>query len=485
MRRAAAIALGGLALALPVGSASSAPGLVVGTAEDGIVTSDPVSAAAWLGVATQLGLKAVWITVGWSPGQSAPDPTLLPAYATAAQQAELLGVRLFLEIAPASPAAVPVDDGARAQFAEFARELAVALPQIHDIVIGGRVNSPAAWPQSPVAPGSSAASSAASYLALLAPTYDALKSVDPSLRVIGGPLDSQDAPGTWVLMLGQAYRKSDRAAPVLDALAIQPQNDSAAQPPSFVHPVGPIGIGDYPRLVANLKRAFGTTAQPGATLPIVYSGYGVQTLIPAEKASLYTGSETDAVDETTQAAYYAQALQLAVCQPTVVALLFSRIVDERDLAGLQSGLLYPDLTEKSDAAPVETAIGAAATGTAVGCAPTPVVPAPSPSTQPAPDSKPPPQSARPAGPAGPQVTISEATATIACERACYFLAVLSDASGTPLRAREGAVTAGAPVNVAVATKGLPAGAYRLGVHVVPRVDPAQGVARDGDLFTTS
>lgn len=492
MRRALLIAIAALAVALAAGTASGGPNLVVGTADNTVVNADPVTAAAQFGVATQLGLKAVWITAGWSPGQVAPDPAQLPAYAMAAQQAELLGIRLFLEISPASLEAVPVDDAARAQFAQYARELAVALPQIYDFVIGNQVNSPAYWPQSPLSARSTAVSSAPSYLELLALTYDVLKGVDPSLRVIGGSLSSQDAPGTWVLTLGQAYRKSGRAEPVMDALAIQAQNDSAAQPPSFVHPTGPIDIGDHARLVANLKRAFETTAQPGATLPIVYAGYGVQSTIPAAKASLYTGAETDAVDEATQGAYYAEALQLAACQPNVVALLFRRMADEQDLGGLQSGLLYPDLTPKSSAEAVRAAIDALAAGTPAGCpqapgtppAPEPSAPPPPPAPSPAPP--PPPQPAPEALtpiPANPQVAIAAATATLGCDRPCYYLAVLQDARGTPLRARQGSVAAGVSVRVTVATQALPAGSYRLTVHLVPRVDPAQGIAREGEPFS--
>ena len=439
-----------VALVLVAAPAAAGPNLVVGVAEDAVVNPDAGTSSSQFGLATALGMRAVRITAPWSPGQTAPDPARLPAYTTAAQQAALLGVRLYLEVYPASAAAVPLDDAARGQFTAYLRSLALALPQVKDFVVGTQVDNPAFWPQD--------AKSAAAYLALLAASYDTLKGVDPSIQVIAASLSSQGTPGTWVLTLGQLYRKSGRTTPVMDALAIQPQNDNAAQPPSFVHPTGPIDIGDYARLVANLKRAFDKTAQPGATLPIVYDGYGVQSLVPAAKAPLYTGAETDAVDEATQGADYVQALRLAACQPNVAALLFQHTVDETDLGGLQTGLYYPDRTQKSDAGAVQSAIAGLGAVTCGG----------SPAPQP--------------GRAVLQLTIDQATATIGCDRPCYYVAVLEDDRGVPLRARQGALAAGPAAPVAVPTSGLPAGSYSLSVHLVPRVDPSQGVVQDGDAF---
>ncbi|HET8605943.1 MAG TPA: D-glucuronyl C5-epimerase family protein [Gaiellaceae bacterium] len=449
------VVLGKSAPARATASARDGSSLVVGVAENAVVNADPAASATQFGLATALGMHAVRIAVPWNPGQTAPDPAQLPALTTAAQQAALLGVRLYLEVYPASAAVAPLDDATRGQFVEYLRQLALALPQVKDVVVGSQVNSAAFWPQG--------RSAAATYLALLAPAYDALKAVDPSIQVIGASLASQGTPGSWLLSLGQAYRKSGRAAPVMDALAIQPENDAAAQAPSFVHPHGPIDIGDYPRLVANLKRAFDGTAQPGATLPIVYDGYGVDSQIPPGKASLYTGTETDAVDETTQGAFYAQALQLAACQPTVSALLFQHTVDEGDLSGRQSGLYYRDATPKSDVPAVQSAIAS------VGSAPCPATPsAPSAPT---------------GSPANPQLSIDGATANLACDATCYYVAVLEDADGVPLRAKQGTVAAGAPLAATVPTAGLPAGAYTLSAWLVPRAGPQQGTSQVGQSFT--
>jgi hypothetical protein len=115
-----------------------------------------------------------------------------------------------------------------------------------------------------------------------------------------------------------------------------------------------------------LGAAFGGTAQPGATLPILYDEFGVQSQISRGKRGLYTHGSApaaqDAVSELVQATYYRQALQLAACQPRVVGLLFFHLSDESDLRAWQSGLFYADGTSKSSLEPVRAAAEAAEEG---------------------------------------------------------------------------------------------------------------------------
>jgi hypothetical protein len=122
-------------------------------------------------------------------------------------------------------------------------------------------------------------------------------------------------------------------------------------PPSAAHPnTTAIGIADYGKLVALLGRAFDGTAQRGSTLPILYDEFGVESDVPAAKLGLYTGTEATSVhpvDETTQALYYNQALQLTFCQPNVIGLLLFHALDEPARSGWQSGLYYADGTPKS------------------------------------------------------------------------------------------------------------------------------------------
>jgi hypothetical protein len=131
--------------------------------------------------------------------------------------------------------------------------------------------------------------------------------------------------------------------------SIHVYGESPKIPPSLRHPrTTSIGIADYDKLVSLLGRAFDGTAQSGSKLPLVYGEYGVETTVPADKQSAYTGQEVvKTVDDATQARYYAQAISLAACQRNVRMLLLFHVLDEQRLQGLQSGPYYADGTPKS------------------------------------------------------------------------------------------------------------------------------------------
>jgi hypothetical protein len=159
--------------------------------------------------------------------------------------------------------------------------------------------------------------------------------------------------------MGAAYRASGLTGPVMDALAIHPYPENSQIPPTFAHPnTTPVGIADYTKLVDLLTKAFEGTGQPGATLPILYAEYGVETQIPQAKASEYTGTEPATikpVPESTQASYYRQAMAMSFCQPNVMGLLIFHAFDETALDRFQSGLYYPDQTAKSSLPTVRAA----------------------------------------------------------------------------------------------------------------------------------
>ena len=102
-------------------------------------------------------------------------------------------------------------------------------------------------------------------------------------------------------------------------------------------------MADYEeKLRPLLDEAFG----PG--VPVLYSELGVESVIPAAKASLYEGTEVARpVDEATQADYYRRAVDLAACQEGVEGLLLFHVRDEPALPGFQSGVYYVDGSKKS------------------------------------------------------------------------------------------------------------------------------------------
>jgi hypothetical protein len=371
--------------ALLAPAAQAAPGLVVGAAEDRTRSYSLVDSKAQFELAAAAGMNAIRITTQWRPGAE-PD---LALYEATSQAAALTGVRIFLSVYPESSRRVPRRAATRADFAGYAASIARAVPTIRDFIIGNEPNLNYFWVPQYRRDGTSAAPQA--YVRLLADTYDALKAVDPAINVIGGSLSPAGtdrpkgkrpthSPGKFLLAMGTAYAALGRNAPIMDSFAFHPYGRRSQTSPFATNPRSSrIALNDYVKLTRFLGRAFDGTAQPGSTIPIVYDEFGVQTIIPREKRSLYQRlghpSASDAVPEHVQADYYRDALAIASCQPTVVAFLFFHTVDEPDARRWQSGLYYPDLTPKKSLAAVRDAVLAARTGTFTRCpvAPTAVL----------------------------------------------------------------------------------------------------------------
>lgn len=375
-RRLVTFVLALIALAT-AGASQAARPLMVGASESASVVPDAVLAKARMDLAVLAGLKEIEVRAAWARGRTAPSPDELASLQAAAGAAQLDGVRLIVAVDTGGSRQTPLTTGDRAAFAAYTAALARALPYVHDFIVGNESNLNRFWMPQFDRRGRDLAAPA--YEALLARTYDSLKAVAPSINVIGGALSPRGSdrarsvrpthsPTTFVRDLGRAYRKSHRRRPIMDTLAIHPYGESSRTPPSTAHPRSTsIGIADYPKLVRLLREAFHGTGQRGASLPILYAEYGVQTQIPTAKHGAYTnfavGSARDAVSESTQGAYYRRAIGLAYCQPTVTGLLFFHVSDEPDLDRWQSGLFYTDDTPKSDLEAVKQAAEAAQAGT--------------------------------------------------------------------------------------------------------------------------
>ena len=305
-------------------------------------------------LAENAGLKSIVLSAVWKQGASAQGD--LPPLRRAVRAAKAQGIDPQLAVYQLS-SSTPLDDASRTAFSEYAVALVRALPSVRTVLVGNEPNLNLFWaPQFDPSGGDAAA---AAYEQLLATTYDALKNADPKLTVVGGNLaprggDDPSAsrqthsPTAFIADLGDAYRASRRTRPLMDMFSIHVYGESPKIPPSLRHPrTTSIGIADYDKLVSLLGRAFDGTAQSGSKMPLVYGEYGVETTVPADKQSAYTGQEVvNTVDDATQAQYYAQAISLAACQPNVRMLLLFHVLDEQRLQGLQSGLYYADGTPK-------------------------------------------------------------------------------------------------------------------------------------------
>jgi hypothetical protein len=158
----------------------------------------------------------------------------------------------------------------------------------------------------------------------------------------------------------------------MDVFALHPYLERSSLPPSTEHPTGTaIGFADYDKLVALLGEAFDGTDQPGSKLPIAYTEFGIQTRIPESAQGVYTNLDSpigqDAVSEATQARYYREALELAACQPTVVAVFFFHLFDEADLDRWQSGPYYTDTNPKTSLPAIKEASEKAREGELASC----------------------------------------------------------------------------------------------------------------------
>jgi hypothetical protein len=259
----------------------------------------------------------------------------------------------------------------------------------------------------------------------------------------------------------------------MDGFAFHPYADTSSQPPDATHPNSTaIGLGDYGRLTALLQEAFGGTAQPGATLPILYDEFGVETTIPAEKSSFYTGTEpatTKPVDETTQAAYYAKALQLAYCQPTVAGILLFHAVDEKALASWQSGVYYADDTAKSGLAFVTDSLARTAGGSIAKCAGVALVVHP--------------LTLR--WPTKAETAKGNRKVRLRCDLDCaYDVRLTRVPSGATRLVKRGVAKGRTPVVADLGSRGLAAGRYRYTLSIRHPVNPAPTpTVRTGPVFT--
>ncbi|HEY2777889.1 MAG TPA: hypothetical protein VGI77_08280 [Gaiellaceae bacterium] len=379
MRRLALLAL--LVAFVTAGPAGAGTGMFVGATEDNVRSLSPLVAKSKMDMAALAGLDTVRMSVLWQPGEQLVGGDDEIVLRNAAAAAQLDGVRLIVSIYPRDWRSVPLTTRARGQFASYAATIAEEFPSIRDFIVGNEPNLNLFWmPQFGLGGIDMAARS---YELLLARTYDALKLVADDVNVIGGALAShgQDKPGSlrpthsptaFVKDLGAAYRATKRSRPIMDMFAIHPYLIPSRLPPTFAHPLTTtIGVADYPKLVKLLTSAFRGTAQRGETLPIVYDEFGYQSQIPQALRFVYNHLDTkaaaDAIPESLQAKYYAQAFALAACQPTVAGMLIFHVVDERDARAWQSGLYYGNGRPKTSLARVRGAALAAQTGTLAQC----------------------------------------------------------------------------------------------------------------------
>lgn len=357
------------------GGVSAAGTKQVGFAEEASKYADDGGVAVYKEFAT-LGAKVNRWTLTWDPASPERDLAFLDRAVPAAQRA---GVDLILSVFPAKAS----NTGDPAGFCSWLKGVAARYPYLHRFIVGNEVNATRFW--SPQHTASDQDAGPRSYYATLTRCYDALKSVNTSIQVIGMGLAprSVDANSTkplaFIRALGAIYKKDTArgATPIMDAVAIHPYPNPNVNPPpapdnAKYEDVDFYGIPQLDRVKQAVWDAFHGTAQKTTLdgLPIVIDEVGYQTDTTGRAG--YTGTEgSPVVSETDQAAYNARVVGLYACDPSVSDVLLFHLIDEAqrnpdsNAGGWQSGLEYPDAGHKPSFGTVKDAIGLGCQGAAV------------------------------------------------------------------------------------------------------------------------
>ena len=371
-----ACALGALFLA-----PAAAADIRVGAADDHPKAS-PEVAARFYDAMKDVGMTENRITVLWDSAH----PTAIEAQvnlAGAIQDAQADGVRVTLDIYPSRAKALTESRVAPGRFANFVALVARTFPTVKDFIVGNEPNKSRFW--QPQFNANRTRAACAAYEPVLAAAYDALKSVNRSITVIGvglGPrgTDNPFAPGNLSISpvrciadMGRAYRRSKRTKPIMDALSYHPYPNASTDKLDAGYAWPNAGVPDLGRIKQAVWDAFHGTGQPTfeeagmpygptRTLKLRLNEVGWQVAIPPASRGAYFGKESVVTtDEGTQAAIYGNLIPLMACDPSVESVLFFNLVDEANLDRWQSGLMRADWTRRPSYGIVKGAIMAGQT----------------------------------------------------------------------------------------------------------------------------
>ena len=325
---------------------------------------------AGFGLMALAGLHAVNLKVFWQPGMTAPAERDRLSLENLAAASRLSGYPVYISISSRRGLESPSSMKRQDDFVQFETALARQFPHFTKFIVHREANLNYFWQPQFGPKGRDAA--AYSYERLLARSYDALKAVSPAITVIGGGLAPRGhddpnnsslshSPVRFIRDLGQAYRQSGRETPIADWWAHHPYQNSRKEAPRTIHAGTNISLGDYPKLILALRRAFEGTAQAWQ-LPIVYDEYGIESSIPEHELAAYTHTswvgEGELPSPAEQGQLLAEAIETASRQRRVRAMFLFLLVDQPNMGGWQSGLYYANLTPKPSLSSVRHAIQA-------------------------------------------------------------------------------------------------------------------------------
>jgi hypothetical protein len=378
MKRFAAL-LAGAGAALALAGAVGA-GLVVGVAEDATKYAPDGGTGLYEALKAD-GLTSNRVSVFWNfqDPTTIPEKDFLDRVVPAAGEA---GVQLVFALyadprIKGSARSIGRDpDG----FCSYAAQVARTYPTVTKIIIGNEPNQPRFW--QPQFDSHGHAVAAARFEPVLAKCYDALKSVNPNIDVIGVGLSPRGndnpsainnvsrSPVRFLHDLGDAYRASGRKLPLMDEFAFHCYPNVNTDSVSKGYPWPDVGCVNLGRLKQALWDAFDRTGQPTPpeevpvrrsadntvkALSLVIDETGWQVAVDSRKG--YNGWENvPTISDSTQARYYAQLVRIAECDPGITAFHFLYFLDSPQLADFQSGMEDVDGNARGSAGTVRNAI---------------------------------------------------------------------------------------------------------------------------------
>ena|GEM_PF-6954106 len=269
--------------------------------------------------------------------------------------AKAAGVRVILELYPVIQYGLPRGPSQMRGTCDVAKDLAVRYGDVlYGIEIGVEPNNYTFNRHQFNPDGTNA--SAANYEQWLAICYDKVKSVNPSLTVIGGSLassgeddphkpTSSTSPVLFIQKFCAALTASGRIRPVMNVLDMHSYPNPEDQSPDVQHPYPSttITIADS----AKLDGALDCFTRAGLPKPLyIWGEGGYNTVIPdsMKHGRPYRGDKPASVplvDAATQGRYIAEEIQMAYCQPHSLGFINFKLVDDPSLSrDWQSGLVY-------------------------------------------------------------------------------------------------------------------------------------------------
>jgi hypothetical protein len=348
----------------------------------------PDRTTTFLDAMTDIGLTENRLAIVWNPDEprTIPDKALLDAYVAEATARQ---IRLVFAVYPGSARVLTDYPEAPGEFVDFLQQVARSYPGVQDYIIGNEPNQPRFWQPQFTQAGAPVA--CRQYTAVLARSYDALKAVNPAIKVIGvalsprgndnptGRSNISTSPVRCIRDIGAAYKASRRQQPLMDEFSFHPYPERDTQPLDRGYTWPKAGVVNLDRIKQAVWDAFNGTRQPifaepgrSVVLPALIfrlDEVGWQVGVPANAQQAYFGRESVATtNEAAQAQIYGDAVRLLACDSSVKSMLFFGLVDEPDLERWQAGLIRADWSRRPSYDSVKRAV--AETGR---CTRTPVV----------------------------------------------------------------------------------------------------------------